>query len=88
MEGRASKMKTSLLLGDGEGLLFSNLARKKELGFHLEGFALKQLISLTRLIDDGSIASWVYCMKCLRAFIGEAWGDDQGTSPKGIRSSD
>ena len=73
MGGRGSKVKTSLLLGEGEGLMFSSRQKQAEHGFGLPGYELAQLVSLIREVDDGSLASWVYCAQCLVDLMAAAW---------------
>ena len=48
MGGRASKIKTSILLGTGEGELLVDEERLRELGFVLEGYEIEQLISFCK----------------------------------------
>lgn len=80
MGGRASKIKTSIVLGTGEGLLVLDAERLKRLGFWIEGYDIQELLSILRLVDDGSIASFVYCMPCLHLFLCEAWGQEQSVT--------
>lgn len=80
MGGRASKVKTSLLLGEGEGLFFSDPVRQAAERFAIPGYTLDQLVSLIRQIDDGAVASWVFCVSCLLALMQLLWSDDQEVS--------
>ena len=52
-------------MGVGEGLLLGDERRLRDLGFAIPGFSIAELISYLRLVDDGSIGSFVYCVQCL-----------------------
>ena len=62
-----------MLLGVGEGVLLQNEQRLRDLGFLIPGFTVAQLISYIRLVDDGSIASFVFCVECLHLFLCVVW---------------
>lgn len=80
MGGRASKVKTSILLGSGEGLLMTDEARLQRLGFAIPGYSIEELVSLVRLVDDGSCASFVFCQECMKGYPEAAWGEEQEVS--------
>jgi len=76
MGGRGSKIKMSLILGVGEGLLWRDAGKLHANGFAIAGYSITQLVSLLRQVDDASCASWVWCEDCMRDLCQLAWGED------------
>ena len=73
MGGRLSKVMTSLRLGAGESMMFARPDIQRAHRFFLHGHTLRQLICLCRQVDDGSVASGVWCIRCLQEFIQRCW---------------
>ena len=74
MGGRFSKIISSLVLGGGEGRLFTNHRRLEELRLVRPGIDISQVISLLRIIDGGAIASRTACVPCLGRFLEKRGG--------------
>jgi hypothetical protein len=74
MGARLSKMKCSLLLGGREGRAWADVRRQAAMKMHVEGLRLEQILSLIRLVDDGSLAATCHCVPCVRKWMQEVWG--------------
>lgn len=74
MGGRGSKILCSLLLGEGESLMYASEWMQRGAGFWIPEASLRETLSLLRIVDDGGIASTVYCETCCVDFLRETWG--------------
>ena len=74
MGGRFSKMLCSIVLGAGEGRVWSDEELQRRKGWIRGLLTFDQVVSVMWIVDDGAVASFLLCEKCCEEILREAWG--------------